>query len=425
MAAFEHLLSQAHRHCFRKTSFTLSSYLRSHSIPLFHRSLCSSPPSPSPQPVPESNPESQPADYSRRSPKIELKPVSYPVKTTAEPPPEQNPSRSPLHLPQGRTWTREEARYVKDTPSFSPISYPKRVAPLPEYTKTLDATIGDAAKEEAQPENEQLDRETRRMEADRTLFRRGPRVEDEKIPFPTLIKTTNTKKDKAVYDLKEAIQLIQTNAKRNFDETLEAHVKLTPDLRRTDLKLTGSALLPHGTGKAVRVAVFAEGPAADEAKTAGADVVGGEELIEGIKNGTVKVDFDKCIATPQIMARVSKTISKTLRRLTPNAKEGTVTNDISRVVREAKQNIMFRKDKSAIVHVGLGKVSFGEEALRENVGAFVHALLLAKPAGLKKSSKYAGYVSTFHLCSTMGPSYPVTIQSLSIAAERFNKLQVR
>ncbi|CAK9168379.1 unnamed protein product [Ilex paraguariensis] len=148
--------------------------------------------------------------------------------------------------------------------------------------------------------------------------------------------------------------------------------------------LNGSASLPHGTGKAFRVAVFAEGAAADEARAAGADVVGGQELIEGIKNGTVKVDFDKCIATHQIMPLVGKQISKVLRRLTPNAKNGTVTNDISRVVREARRNIDFKKDKSAIVHVGLGKVTFPEEALRENVGAFVNALLLAKPAGLKK-----------------------------------------
>ncbi|KAM7503321.1 hypothetical protein LguiB_002225 [Lonicera macranthoides] len=443
MAAFE-LLSQARRHCFTKATSSnhLSSLLLRSSFPQFHRSLCSSSPS---QSNPEPSPESPPTESTRRPPSIQLQPVSYPIKLKDESPPEQqnpNPYQSFSQLPPrrppqqsfdaaegGHTWTRADARYVKDSPTIlSPVSYPTKVAPLPEDRVAADGE--EMVKEEGEKGddkegNEQLERERSRIEADNRLFRRVLKVEEEKLPFPTLIKVENTKKEKVVYDLKEAIQLVKTNAKWNFDETIEAHVKLTPDLRRTDLKLTGSASLPHGTGKAVRVAVFAEGPAADEARAAGADVVGGEELIEGIKNGNIKVDFDKCIATPQIMSRVSKTISKTLRRLTPNAKEGTVTNDISRVVREAKSNIIFRKDKSAIVHVGLGKASFPEEALRENVGAFVNALLLAKPAGLKKSSKYAGYVSTFHLCSTMGASYPVTIQSLSIAADRYNKLQLR
>ncbi|XP_076945636.1 uncharacterized protein LOC143616792 [Bidens hawaiensis] len=136
-------------------------------------------------------------------------------------------------------------------------------------------------------------------------------------------------------------------------------------------------------------------------------------------------DIDKCIAMPQLMPRIGKEMLKKLNRLTPNARDGSVTTDISRAVKEAKKNITFKKDKSAIVHVGLGKVSFTEEALCENVGAFVNALLLAKPAGLKKSSKYAGYVTTFHICSTMGPSFPVSIQSLSIAADCYTKLQMR
>lgn len=299
------------------------------------------------------------------------------------------------------------------------MSYPTRVAPLPEDRVEAPLVTGE--------ENSELERERKRIEADKRVRTRVFRVvEEEKLPYPTLIKVDQgKKKEKVVYDLKEAIQLLKADSKRDFDETLEAHVKMTPDLRRTDLKLNGTASLPHGTGKAVKIAVFAEGAAADEARAAGADVVGGDELIEGIKNGNIKVDFDKCISTPQLMSRVSKEISKILRRSTPNAKDGTVTNDLSRVVREAKQNVNFRKDKSAIVHVGLGKVSFPEDALRENVGAFVNALLLAKPAGLKKSSKYVGYVSTFHLCSTMGPSYPISIQSLSIAADRYNKLRMR
>ncbi|CAA2983694.1 50S ribosomal L1 [Olea europaea subsp. europaea] len=121
-----------------------------------------------------------------------------------------------------------------------------------------------------------------------------------------------------------------------------------------------------------------------------------------------------------------KKLSKILKQLMPDAKKGTVTNDISKTVKDAKaQSIVFKKDKTAIVHVGLGKVSYSEEALRENVGAFVNALLLAKPAGLKKSSKYAGYVDSFHICSTMGQYFPISIQSLSMAADHINRLQVQ
>ncbi|XP_076886274.1 uncharacterized protein LOC143536079 [Bidens hawaiensis] len=381
MAALQRLLSQARRHS------PISCYCSS-SSPwlLLHRSLCSSPPN---------DPNSNPPQC------VPVQPVSYPIK-----PPGSNT--------QG--WSREDARFVKD---FNPL-YPNRVAPLPE-----DAAGGG--------ESEEMEAERRKIEADNRVMRRVFRVgvEEQPVPFPKLVKaeerkSNNSKGQKVVHDLKEAVQLVKANAKRNFDETLEAHVKLAVDLRRTDLKLTGSLSLPHGSGKALRVAVFAEGTAADKARAAGADLVGGEDLIEGIKNGSINIkDIDKCIAMPQLMPRIGKEISKKLNRLTPNARDGSVTTDISRAVKEAKKNITFKKDKSAIVHVGLGKVSFTEEALCENMGAFVNALLLAKPAGLKKSSKYAGYVTTFHICSTMGPSFPVSIQSLSIAADRYTKLQMR
>ncbi|PWA59592.1 ribosomal protein L1p/L10e family [Artemisia annua] len=274
--------------------------------------------------------------------------------------------------------------------------------------------------------------ERRKIEAENRVMRRVFRgqEEEQKVPFPVMVKVEKTEDKgdgkKVALDLKEAVHLVKANAKCNFDETLEAHVKMAVDLRRTDLKLAGSLSLPHGSGKALKVAVFAEGPAADEARAAGADLVGGEDLIEGIKSGKINIkEIDKCITVPQLMPRISKEISKKLNRLTPNPRDGSVTTDISTAVKEAKKNIKFKKDKTAIVHVGLGKVSFTEEALCENVGAFVNALLQAKPAGLKKSSKYAGYVTTFHICSTMGQSYPVSIQSLSIAADRYAKQQLR
>ncbi|KAL4558976.1 hypothetical protein LXL04_031103 [Taraxacum kok-saghyz] len=426
MAAIELLLSQARRHCFS------SALIRGCSSPKFsspwlRRSLCSSSPSSQPDPNPPPNEN----NWNRPQP-LSVQPVSYPIKPK-DPSPAQEPasherSDASMHNPQpqgnveARGWSREDVRFVKDLSSLPAVSYPKRVAPLPE-DKMQDADG------EVERTNEEMEAERMKIEAENRVMRRVFRVEEQKVPFPSLIKVEQPQKSKGqkvVHDLKEAVQLVKANAKRNFDETLEAHVKLAVDLRRTDLKLTGSLSLPHGSGKALRVAVFAEGAAADEARAAGADMVGGDDLIQSIKNGSINLkEIDKCIAIPQLMPRIGKEISKKLNRLTPNARDGSVTTDVSRAVKEAKKNINFKKDKSAIVHVGLGKVSFSEEALCENVGAFVNALLVAKPAGLKKSSKYAGYVTTFHICSTMGPSYPVSIQSLSMAADRYTKLQLR
>nr|XP_043615353.1 50S ribosomal protein L1 [Erigeron canadensis] len=375
-----------------------------------HRSLCSSSSS---QDLNLKNPQ--------QSSSAPVQPVSYPIKpkdpVTQNPQPNDPNAQNPQPI-NPESWSREDARFFKD---YNPVSYGSKVAPLPE-----DKVSG----ENDGLSNEEMEEERRKIEMENRIMRRVFRgnVDEPKVPFPTLIKRKkeNDKGQKVVHDLKEAVHLVKANAKRNFDETLEAHVKLAVDLRRTDLKLTGSLSLPHGSGKALRVAVFAEGAAADEARAAGADMVGGEDLIEGIKSGKINLkEIDKCIAVPQLMPRIGKEISKKLNRLTPNARDGSVTTEISKAVKEAKKNIKFKKDKSAIVHVGLGKVSFTEEALCENVGAFVNALLLAKPPGLKKSSKYAGYVTTFHICSTMGPSFPVSIQSLSIAADRYTKLQMR
>ncbi|OAY84399.1 50S ribosomal protein L1 [Ananas comosus] len=372
-----------------------------------------------------------------------IKPVSYPVKpedpsspnegddaaaasTSTAPspslPPRPPPRRPPR--PEPRPWTREDARFVKDAAAgaaISPVSYPARVAPLPEDRPA------EAEEEEKGGEEEPLQREARRIESDarvRSFF--GFQEEEEKAPYPTLIRPEK-KPQKAPMDLMEAIREVKANAKRNFIETLEAHVVLGVDPRRGDQMVRGALTLPHGTGKTVRVAVFAEGVAADEARAAGADVVGGDELIEEIRTGGGKLNFDKCIATPMYMPRLSK-IARILgpRGLMPNPKLGSVTSDVSGAVKQAKcGRIDFKIDKTAIVHAGLGKVNFSEEYLRENIGAFVHALLLAKPVGLKKTSKYAGYVKNFTLCSTMGPGFPVSIQSLSVAADHYNTLQVK
>ncbi|TVU07800.1 hypothetical protein EJB05_41169 [Eragrostis curvula] len=365
-----------------------------------------------------------------------IKPVSYapkpkppPDESAAAPPTPDSGSGSQDPLPrrpppqQQQQWTRQEVRFVKDAaPAISPVSYPSRVAPLPDDRPAAEE--GAEAEDGLRGEGQRIELDAART---RSIF--GLPVEEEQLPYPTLI-SVEKRPQKVAIDLVDAIRQVKTSAnekKRNFIETVEAHVMLGVDPRRGDQMVRGAITLPHGTGKTVRVAVFAEGPAAEEARAAGADVVGGDELIEEIRTGGGKLSFDKCIATPMYMPRLSK-VARILgpRGLMPNPKLGSVTNDVSAAVKAAKSGrVDFKIDKTAIVHVGLGKVNFSDESLRENIGAFVHALLLAKPVGLKKTSKYVGYVKKFTLSSTMGPGFPVTIPSLSVAADHYNsKVQV-
>lgn len=305
---------------------------------------------------------------------------------------------------------------MKDTPSIAPVSYPSRVAPLPE-----DRVSGSGEGEEG-VETGQMEEERKRIEAEKQWRRRVFRVaEEDKVtaPFPMLMKVEK-KEQKEVLDLMNAIRQVKASVKRNFDETVEAHARLGVDARK--MQVLGNMTLPHSIGKTVKVAFFAEGADAEEARAAGADIVGGIELIEEIATSR-KFNVDKCFSTPEMMRRIGK-ISKILRQrgLLPDPKLGTVTSDIKGALKKAREGHMhFKMDSTSIVHVGLGKVSHSEESLRENIGAFVNALLLAKPAGLKKASKYAGYVNSFHICSTMGPGYPVTIQSLSKVADQYNR----
>ncbi|XP_042447459.1 50S ribosomal protein L1-like isoform X1 [Zingiber officinale] len=402
MARLAHLLLSHAGHCHRLRP--------SQSVSFFWRSLSSSGPI---SPVSYTVKPKDPNDEGDPDPS---------AKEAASPPshPTPPPSRPRSSFPDGGSgpWTREDARFVKDVPTISPVSYASRVAPLPEY-KAPDP-------QENRDEEGLLQQEARRIQP------RGPTrsifatQEEEKIPFPTLI-PQEKKPQKVPMDLMEAIRQVKVNARRQFVETVEAHVNLGVDPRRGDQMVRGALTLPHGTGKTVRVAVFAEGPSVEEARAAGADIVGGNELIEEIKNGGGKLNFDKCIATPMFMPRLSK-IARILgpRGLMPNPKLGSVTSDVSGAVKAAKSGrIDFKIDKTAIVHVGLGKVNFSEESLRENIGAFVHSLLVAKPVGLKKTSKYAGYVKNFTLSSTMGPGFPITIQSLSLAADNYNKVHVK
>ena len=200
----------------------------------------------------------------------------------------------------------------------------------------------------------------------------------------------------------EAVELIKSVSKRNFDETVEAAFRLGVDPRKADQMIRGAVSLPNGTGKSVRVAVFAQGPAAQEAKDAGADVVGSDDLVERIQGGFL--DFDIAIATPDLMAQVGK-LGRTLgpRGLMPNPKTGTVTNDVGKTVAEFKAGkVEYRTDRYGNVHVPVGKASFDTHALLENYHSVLDELLRAKPASAK-----GRYLKAVTLSSTMGPGVKV------------------
>ncbi len=202
----------------------------------------------------------------------------------------------------------------------------------------------------------------------------------------------------------EAVKLVKETAKAKFDETVEIAVNLGVDPRHADQMVRGVVTLPNGTGKTVRVAVFARGPKADEAKEAGADIVGAEDLMEQIQQG--KIDFDRCIATPDMMPIVGR-LGKILgpRNLMPNPKVGTVTMDVAEAVKKAKGGeVQFKVEKAGVIHAGVGKVSFDADKLAENVRAFVSAVARAKPSGAKGT-----YMKKISLSSTMGPGVSVDI----------------
>lgn len=206
----------------------------------------------------------------------------------------------------------------------------------------------------------------------------------------------------AVYTPLEAVKLVKELASAKFDETVEAHFRLGIDTRKADQNIRGSISLPHGTGKTVRVAVFAEGAQADQAAEAGADVIGSDELIAQIQKG--EINFDAAIATPMMMAKVGR-IGKILgpRGLMPNPKLGTVTMDVAKMVSELKAGrVEYRADRYGICHVPLGRVSFDEQKLVENYAALYTEILRVKPASAKGK-----YVKSISVSSTMGPGVKV------------------
>ena len=213
---------------------------------------------------------------------------------------------------------------------------------------------------------------------------------------------------KALLPLGEAVALVKSNATATFDETIELALNLGVDPRHADQLVRGTVNLPNGTGKTLRVAVFAKGPKAEEATKAGADIVGAEDLMQEIQGG--KIDFDRCIATPDMMPIVGR-LGKILgpRGLMPNPRVGTVTMDVTQAVTDAKGGqVQFRVEKAGIVHAGVGKASFDEGKLVENVRALVDAINRARPTGVKGT-----YLKKVSISSTMGPGVSVALDSLS------------
>ena len=204
----------------------------------------------------------------------------------------------------------------------------------------------------------------------------------------------------------EAASMVKDNAKAKFDESIEIAMTLGVDPRHADQMVRGTVSLPHGTGKTVRVAVFARGDKADEAKAAGADIVGAEDLMETVQGGTI--DFDRCIATPDMMAVVGR-LGKVLgpRNLMPNPRVGTVTMDVKQAVEDAKGGqVQFKAEKAGVVHAGIGKASFSAQQIEENMKAFVDAVSKARPSGAKGT-----YMKKIAVSSTMGPGVSIDVAS--------------
>ena len=223
-----------------------------------------------------------------------------------------------------------------------------------------------------------------------------------------LNKAYDTIDKKGFYLVTDAVKLIKDSATTKFDETVEVALNLGVDPKHADQMVRGTVTLPHGTGKALKVAVFAKGDKAKEAEDAGADFVGGDDLAEKIQKG--ETGFDRCIATPDMMAVVGK-LGKVLgpKGLMPNPKLGTVTMDVKAAIGAAKAGqIEFRVEKEGIIHAGVGKASFSTEQLSENVSAFIGAILKAKPTGVKGS-----YLKKASLSSTMGPGIKLDIGQLT------------
>ncbi len=206
---------------------------------------------------------------------------------------------------------------------------------------------------------------------------------------------------KQLFEASEAVSIVKKNANAKFDETVEAHIRLGVDPKKSDQNVRGTVLLPHGTGRTVRVIAFAKGDAAKAAEAAGADVVGEQDLIDKVKGGFA--DFDVAVATPDMMGAVGSQLGRILAQKMPNPKAGTVSPNIAAAIRDIKAGkVEYRLDKTGIIHTIVGKASFGEEQLAENVATLLDAIVRAKPAAAKGT-----YLKSVTLTSTMGPGVKV------------------
>ena len=235
------------------------------------------------------------------------------------------------------------------------------------------------------------------------------KAKGEKSLYTKRLRAVRSAQDRTkVWTLPEAVKFIKQNANAKFDETIELALNLGIDTKQSDQNVRGMCALPNGTGKTIRVAVFAKGPKAEEARKAGADIVGDDELGAKVLKG--EINFDRCIATPDMMPLVGK-LGQVLgpKGLMPNPKLGTVTMDVTGAVKGAKGgSVEFRAEKAGIVHVGVGKASFDEKKLVENIRALYEAVLKAKPAGTK-----GNYMKKASLSSTMGPGVKLELSSLA------------
>jgi large subunit ribosomal protein L1 len=226
-------------------------------------------------------------------------------------------------------------------------------------------------------------------------------------PGKRIVKAREGVERTKLYPLDEAVKLIKERAKAKFDETIEVAMNLGVDPKQSDQQVRGVVTLPNGSGRSARVAVFAKGGKADEAKAAGADVVGAEDLVEKVNSG--QIDFDRCIATPDMMPLVGR-LGKVLgpRGLMPNPKVGTVTNDLAAAIKAQKGGaVEFRVEKAGIVQAGVGKASFSAEQLAQNIRAFADAVSKSKPSGVKGS-----FIKRVAVSSTMGPGVRIEPSSL-------------
>jgi large subunit ribosomal protein L1 len=316
-----------------------------------------------------------------------------------------------------------EEEIIKDEEA---VEAAEQAAESPEETEAIeaeDAKTTKAGKRSAKAQREAEEEEARQRAKEE---RKEHEAEEAELPkkakrqMPNPLHQHGKKYRKAAeliekgkaYNLDEALDLAQKTASTKFDSSVELHINLGVDPRQADQMVRASVVLPHGTGKTIKVAVYADGKAAEDAKAAGADVIGTDKLLADIEKG--KTDFDMLIATPAGMATLGK-VAKVLgpRGLMPNPKSGTVTPDVAKAVKEAKAGkVEFRIDKQGIIHQAVGKVSFKPEALRENVTTFLSAILKAKPSAAKGT-----YVKGISATTSMGPGIkvdaPATISAIS------------